>query len=110
MEKNLADLTQEIDYTINRASDPIIIYLTDSGAQKLADAGMLNTEYSLDEDNTRDGTYSLEYRIVKLMHLTDELFQEFKAIMSEGSDYTITGTTIMLTDAGMKKLEDSSEN
>ena len=56
------------------------------------------------------GTYTVVYNGETLMTLTQEQYAAYALILTEGTDYTISGTTITLTAAGMAKLSENDDD
>lgn len=57
-----------------------------------------------DDDSDADTTYTVVYNGTTLTTLTESEFAEYADELTADTDYTISGTTITLTEAGYKKV------
>ncbi|MBR1404274.1 MAG: hypothetical protein IJ558_08835 [Treponema sp.] len=69
-----------------------------------------NSGSSDNGNSDSSGTYTVVYNGETLMTLTQEQYAAYALILTEGTDYTISGTTITLTAAGMAKLSENNDD
>lgn len=101
-------LTKGTDYTISGN----VITLTDSGFKKVMAAGAgedgddSGTEYpGTGEPGSGDETmYTVEYQGHEVSIIYESELSDFETLLTEGTDYTISGTVITLTDSGYAKV------
>ena len=113
-------LTEGTDYTISGT----VITLTDSGFEKVMaympgegeDGGDSGTEYpgtdypgtdypGTDEpDYGNETEYTVEYQGHEVSIIYESELSDFETLLTEGTDYTISGNVITLTESGFNKL------
>ena len=98
-------LTAETDYSIYGTT----ITLTESGMQKAASflsGGEESGEHSHgtgEGDETSVPMYAVVYNDSPVASLTAEEYAQISQLLTAGTDYSIYGTTITLTESGMQK-------
>ena len=109
-------LTEGTDYTISGT----VITLTESGFEKVMaympgegeDGGDSGTEYpgtdypGTDYPGTDETVYTVMYNGAEFTTIPESVLSSFETAygLTEGTDYTISGTVITLTDSGFNKL------